>query len=607
MPPKKNNQSANKKKASSSANKNKPKQPQSQGGAQAQAGAENRPATPANDRSATATPVPEEARDEITVAFSIGSEYSTFTLLPKEAGARGEIIANEDGERQIPSVVAIAGTEEIAGTAAKAQAIRNIQGTAKHFFPLIGLSHDDPKVQSAAESSLIPIEANAETSLPEYVLTHAVHASDNDDAEQRETRYTPEQLTSILLGSLKQSAESYTSASVTRCVLSYPTDFTVGQQQALARAAEAQGMHVVSLIPEPVAAVLAFEHIKRTTANVGCNGLVMAVDIGASSTTLTLMNVFAGLFTQIAHTSIAQGGNHLDALLAGHFAADFTKRNDGLEPKSNKKAWEKLLVACETTRKVLSQTTTSNCHVESFMEGIDYVSVINRTRFETLAAKWKRAIDSAISDFLDAQNLDADEIDHVLCIGGVSASPMVHRLLEAKFGRAEMETGVDADEAVAYGTAIHGLQPKEHHSSTAQEHSDREAITPHLKFPIGVLDVNGHFSTVIPKDSPLPIKHAVVVPAGAQAGVLIQVAEGRELEPLPEEDEDADEDEDEDAPGVPLYKGTLLGEVAVVATEGQALDKVELVFTAQANGKLHVSATGIEAKTAHKVHVTLDL
>ncbi|KAI9188446.1 Hsp70 protein that interacts with Zuo1p [Blastocladiella emersonii ATCC 22665] len=605
MPPKRNNNSGKKKQAAPQKKK------------------DSRPATPAAEvpaQDGAASPAPaaaaaeEAAKAEITVAFSLGSEYATFTLLPAEAGQRGEIIANEDGERQIPAIVAIAGSEEIAGTAAKAQMIRNMVGTVRRFVPLVGLKFADPKVDAAAKATPVPVEENAD-GFPEFVLTHYVlpdNAKDEDEPEELTTRYTPENLTTVLLRTLKQSAESYTGARVARCVLSYPTDFSSEQQQSLVRAAQAAGMEVASLIPEPVAATLAYEHIKRTVGHTGCNGVTVVADVGASSTTISLMNQFAGLITPIAHTTLPIGGVTLDQALAGHFAADFKKRTQH-DTTTNRKATEKLLVACEIARKVLSQATIANCHVESFYEGIDYVSSVNRTRFETLAAKWKRQLDAGITDFLEAQNVDADEVDHVLLVGGVAFTPFVQRMFENKFGRAAIETQIDGDEAVAFGTAIHGLQPAAHHTAHGAEHADRETAAPHLTHAIGVLDTKGHFVTVIPRDTPIPVKHAVIVPVADAANVLVQVAEGRELEPLPESDDEAEEsdeeneDDDEEEDAIPLYKGTLLGELAVEATAGQALDKVELVFTVSAEGKLHVSATGIEKKTAHKVHITLDL
>ncbi|KAI9222837.1 heat shock protein Hsp70-6 [Blastocladiella britannica] len=594
MPPKRNAKSAGKKpaakKPAASTNSPKTSNPSSRSG------------TPAPDAS-TAADV--EAKTAITVAFSLGSEYATFTLLPTEAGQRGEVIANEDGERQIPAVVAIAGTEEIAGTAAKAQMIRNLSGTARRFVPLIGLGFNDAKVKAAAATSVVPIEQN-EAGEVEFVLTtaiHSDHAKEDDEPEVREVHYTPQALTAVLLRTLKQSAESYTGSPVGSCVLSYPTDFTVAQQEALVAAAADAGMSVTSLIPEPVAAALAFEHYKRTNSAHGCNGLVVALDAGATQTTITLLNVFAGLFSPIAHTTVAVGGTALDEALAGHFAADFAKRNGDVNPMANKKAAEKLRVACETTRKVLSQATTANCHVESFFEGIDYVSVINRSRFEMLAAKWKKALNEELDAFFDAQNVDVDEVDHVLVLGGLGFTPFVQRMLADKFGRATIETEVDPDEAVAYGAAIHALQPANHHSSHGAEHADREAVVPHLKHALGVLDAQGHFVTVIPRDTAIPVKHAVAVNDVDAARILVKIAEARELHPLPEGDEDED-DEEED---VPLYKGTLLGELPVVATDGKSFDKVELVFTVAEAGKLHVSATGIEKGTGHKVHVGLDL
>ncbi|KNE65783.1 hypothetical protein AMAG_09760 [Allomyces macrogynus ATCC 38327] len=569
----------------------------------------SRPSTPAPAAPATpvqaAAPEPEVvAKEAIAVALSLGSEYATVTLLPTAAGQRGEVIADEDGERQIPAVVAVAGAEEIAGTAAKNQMVRNLTGTVRRFVPLLGLKYSDAKVQAAIANSAVPVEENAE-GFPVFVITQWVHPEGNEDADavEKVSKYTVVDLTAVLLQSLKQSAESYTGSPVNRCLLSYATDFTPEQQQALVRAAQQAGMEVTSLIPEPVAAALAFEHIKRTNENLGCNGLAMVVDLGASTTTLSLCNLFAGLITPIAHTTIPLGGLDLDRVLFTHFAAEF-KKKQGHDIKGNRKAEEKLMLACELTRKVLSASTTSNCHVEAFYEGIDYVSVINRIRFEGLTGKWKRELEEAIRGFLDEQNVDADEIDHVLAVGGVAKIPMATRLLENVFGRAHIDTQVDGDEAVAYGTAIHGMQPAEHHSQ-ARNHDDREIVTPHLTHALGLLDARGDFVTVIPRDTPVPVKHAVTIEVDGAASAWLQIAEARELVPLPDEDEDKEDDEDDEA--LPLYKGTVVGEIAVAATKGNKFEKVDVVFTVHENGKLHVSATAHEASTHHKVHASVDI
>jgi L1 cell adhesion molecule like protein len=458
---------------------------------------------------------------------------------------------------------------------------------------------DNEIVQEAIAKSVVPIESNAD-GFPEWVVSHVTHDSNGEEISSKAVRYSCSDLVSILLGSLKQSAETYTGCPVDKCVLSYPTNFTAAQQKALVASANQVALEVTSLIPEPIAACLAHEHRMRTEQSLGCNGVTLVADIGATSTTFTLGNIFAGLFTTTAHTTIPFGGIDLDRVLFAHFVSEFKKKT-GHDVTGNRKAEEKLMLACEVTRKVLSTNNTANCHVESFYEGIDYVSVINRIRFDSLSGKWKKRFEEAVMEFLDNQSIDRDEIDHVLCVGGVCKTPFIVALFGNLFGRASINNEIDGDDVTAYGTAIHGLQDSQHHSE-AREHNDREVESPHLLHPLGILDSNGSFVTVVPRYSPLPLRHAVAIDVNS-ASVCLKIAEGREIVPIPEEGEDSN-DEDE---GVALYAGTEVGQLMLVSPNGAIFDRIELTLSVKEDGCVHVAAHGASPKLKEKVHVTLDL
>lgn len=423
------------------------------------------------------------------------------------------------------------------------------------------------------------------------------------------------ELITVLLKTLKQSAGSYIGADVDECFLSHPLDFQTHQIEALKQCAEKTGMRVVSMITEPMAAILAFqqEHFSNQNTLSSINGLWMVVDTGAFFTSLTLVNVVAGLYTMIGSASFIGGGLELDQALSEHFQRDFEKKH-GCKV-NQKKALQKMTLACETTRKVLSTHTSSSCHVESFYEGMDYAGVVNRLRFETLARTWRSKWEANLDSFLADVDMDPFEIDRVLCVGGVLKTPRFIQVLQNYFGNAVVDTCVESDLAISLGTAIHSLQSEQHGLLTSKS---PPATTPHLRYPLGLLNAKGDFLTLVPKFSPLPLfQHIVLEPSHQASAVCLKVAEGRELTPattLSPEDEaengppfqdqqaaDAPEDDGLE----PIYAGTVLGECDLKLDAG--IDTIDMVLRINTENVAQLSFTALHKATNEKQCVTLTL
>ncbi|KAL7749966.1 Hsp70 protein that interacts with Zuo1p [Sorochytrium milnesiophthora] len=634
MPPKRRNNKPQKSRADSPALK----QSEASSGTSSprKSGSRSGAASPelAADQPANQGPLPDQ---KSVVVFAIGTEYASVSLLPTAPGARGEVIANEDGERRIPVVVGLDAGEESVGTPAKAHFVRNIRSTVRRFLPLIGLSYDDPIVQEAKSRSVVPLEPHPdEQDMPAFVLTTTVHrestdADEDDEGEEKTMYLKPTDLLAMFLRTLKASAESFTGSPVTHCVLSHPVDFNSRQQAALVEAAKQANLVTLHVLPETSAALLMYESVDRSTPSASAapkNTLLL--DIGALTTTLSLFNVSSSLYTHLYHctTALADhlGGTALDQALFTHFSTEL-KRKSKIDVASDRKATEKLLLACELTRRVLSINTTANCHVESLSEGMDFSSVVNRVRFETMCRKWKQSLTAFVQQSLDNAGFASVEVDEVVLLGGVSRTPFVARLIDSLFPRANVRSQVEPDECVALGCATHGLQMYvDPHMTTyavdfvqgeADKHkNEEEAGVKHLRHPVGLLDAEGNFVVVLPRTTPIPVMHSFSIDCNGASSVALRWAEGRSRVPPPAEstaDEDNDGDNDDDAKeeeakkAAPVYQGTPLGDL-VIRSNGRKLEKVDVTITLKHNGHLHISAHAAEkGANGQKIHKTLDI
>ncbi|RUP48021.1 LOW QUALITY PROTEIN: hypothetical protein BC936DRAFT_145060 [Jimgerdemannia flammicorona] len=404
---------------------------------------------------------------------------------------------NPDGDRQIASVIAFSGVEEYTGNQAQAQIVRNPNHTVAAFRNLIGKSFSETEILTGSAAPVI--EKNG---LPAYEIPL-------DD--EKTVTFSVKEITSKYLRHIRCSAEAFLGNPITGAVLSIPSYFTDHQRDEFRAAATDAGIPVLQFIHESAAAALAYHVGQQGNMHEPRDQTVVIADLGGHSFDVTVLNVRSGMFNILATAHDTQlGGVTFDELLVAHFASEFKKKTK-IDVTENKKALAKLRASAEITKRTLTNQNQAPCSVESLADGLDFHGTINRLRFEILASKvFSRCLD-VIQEVLTKADLDPNEIDEVLLVGGSSRIPKLSTKLRDIFKSesTRIRLDIEPDEAVAYGCAIQasliqGFDPED----IAASIHPVITLTPHTAKPIGVIDAKGDFVVIVPRDTPLPVRRA---------------------------------------------------------------------------------------------------
>ncbi|KAF9431846.1 Hsp70 protein that interacts with Zuo1p [Entomortierella beljakovae] len=528
--------------------------------------------------------------ESVVIGINFGSTNSSIAVLAPNG--HFNVIANADGERMIPSVVGFTDDEEISGTQALQQAVRNPKNTLQGFRQLIGKKFEEVK----APSDVTHPDIVSKDGVPAYKVTF----------KGKEHIFTVPEVVTKQLKHIHEEAEAYLGSKVTGAVLAVPTYFTQNQRDVLAKAAADAGINVLQIIHEPVAAALAYNFGQSTGKGEAQDKTALVLDMGASSFDIAVLNVRSGIYTilETAHDE-ALGGEAFTAELVQLVAQEFKKKTK-VDVTGNKKALLKIRTAAEITKKQLARSASAPCSVESVAEGLDYHGSINRLRFELACTKLFAKCNTLIEHILEKSKLTAGAIDEILLVGGATRMPKFQSKIRDIFPETTMRLDQESDEAITVGSAaqaslIAGFEKEDIVAST----KENITVTPHTVKPIGVAGPNGEFFTIIPSHSPLPAKRMFEFgqAADGQQEVYFALYEG-EQDPLPPKKEkvekvdigsdDEDDEEEEELPAKPTYhKTTLLAEVVLK----------ELPAGAKA-GSLKIEAT-VQVDVSGKTTITL--
>ncbi|KAF8632368.1 hypothetical protein AX15_001903 [Amanita polypyramis BW_CC] len=411
------------------------------------------------------------------VGINLGNSYASIAVFTKESVA--ECIANQDGERQIACAIALIGQEVYIGNQAKPHLVKNAKNTIQGFRDLLGIAYedipsqwndtlvqhpDDPTIPAWKLEVLQP----APSPLPTSVTSNpsGSHASPNPSALATPasepvtvTRYiTPLEATTLFLRSIAQSAEDFLGKQLTGVVITVPGFFTPRQRSALLQAAKDASVPVLQLLDEAGAAALTtLSPTWSPTQPLPQDRVQVLIDVGHSSTTLTLLALRAGLIIPLASTTHPIGGHTLDQLLLKHFSTEFTKKTKtSLDPKdpSDRRSTQKLLLALEHTKRTISASpTAASLSIESLKAGIDFTTTINRLRFDLLARPFYTSVSSAVASLLASTEppTDATTIDEIVYVGGTASLPGLDEHLIVACGFRE-----DVEEAFKRGDVVGG-------------------------------------------------------------------------------------------------------------------------------------------------------
>lgn len=525
------------------------------------------------------------------IGINFGNSASSIAVAT--ADGKVDVIANQDGERSIPSALAYVGEDEYHGGQAVAQLLRNASNTIIGFRDYLGVDFADIDPTSAG-SGAKPINLDGKVG---YKITRA-----NDEVET----ISVDEVVTRHLKQLKLSAEDYIGSDIEGVVIAVPTNFTEAQKSALTASSEKAGLKVLQLIKEPSAALLAhtegFNELSK-------DKLFVVADFGGLRSDAAVISVRGGILT-VLETShdLELGGNKVDAALAEYFAKEFEKKYK-TNPRNNHKSLTKLYTAVVATKKTLSNVQSATISIDSLADGFDFHSSINRLRFEVAARSVLSQTSAFVEEIVKKAGFDNLDIDEVLLVGGSSFIPKVVSNLEFIFPEstkvisAAVAKAADPTDLISKGSAIQASL-----IASFDEEEVKEALLPvitntlHLPKALGILDGEGKFVQVLKSETSIPIKKSIKVQA-QKGEALISIYEADRdikettIEPKPKEakeqdEEDSDWSDDDDEPEIVREKvfvpKTKIADLVVDVSEGNT--EVEITFDINKDKKLRVFA-----------------
>ncbi|KAK4047001.1 Hsp70 protein that interacts with Zuo1p [Microbotryomycetes sp. JL201] len=546
--------------------------------------------------SGTATPQPrevEQVKDTRPAACGInfGQSFSSVAVINKEGLA--DCIANDDGERQIATALSFNGTEEYSGVPARTQLVRNPANTILGFRNLLGKTYDEVKSVKQPHNSAPIVDHNGE---PAFTVEY----------DGKPLTLTAHECAVRYLKVLLSYATDFIGRDITTAVLSVPSEFSQKQIDALVKAAEEAQIKVAQTIPESASALTAYAQTALTetdsTPSIDRNTVVL--DVGGTSTTVTVVAVRDGLFVPLSTvTDSTLGGDLFDEKLMDWFSKEFTKKTKVTVDASNHRAQMKLKLAVESTKKSLSASTSAPCSIESLADGMDFHGSVNRTRFDLLSNAVYSRIVAKVGDAVEQAKLEPLQIQEVVLVGGASKMPSLANKLFDLFDEdvTTVQNRIEPDEVLARGLALQAqtlLQPENVGLLQRALQSDSGILSASTTTsPIGIV-VGDEFSTVIEANSPLPVRRIIeFAPAKGAKQVLLSFHEGQQYvdvqqpEPTKQSNGHAGDDEDEFSDDEPEQVKTLKTKSVKALTDvlfqvdETSQDKVRLSIVVLQGGK----------------------
>ncbi|KAK3628922.1 Hsp70 protein that interacts with Zuo1p [Elasticomyces elasticus] len=519
--------------------------------------------------------------ERTAIGLVFGNSYSSIAHTSQQDGST-TVIANEDGDRQIPSILSYVAGEEYQGTQAKAQIVRNPRNTIAYFRDFLGKGFKDVD-PTPCHASAHPVDVDGSVA---FVVQEKEDGEDGE--EQEKSTLTVAEVTTRHLRKLKESASGYLGKDVNAAVITVPSDFSDAQKSALSEAASKAGIEVLQFIAEPIAALLAHDAKLQAAAESSSSPpdkIVLVADIGGTRSDIAVVASRGGIYTTLATAHDYElGGTQLDQILIEHAAKEFQKKNKkASDPRKNERSLAKLTLEAEAVKKSLSLGATASFSIESLADGIDFSLTVNRSRFELLANKVLMSFTRLIESAVQKADLDVLDIDEILLGGGSAHTPKIASNLQSHFPEsavviapATSATAINPSELTARGAAIQasliaGFETSEIASSTEAV----VTVTPHLRNAIGLVTGNDGFAVVVAAETPAPVRRTVQVEVKDGGDVLVRLAEGvREISVKTEEKaktngnakkDDSDEDDSDDEPEETREKVWKAGKVLAEA------------------------------------------
>ncbi len=369
------------------------------------------------------------------IGIDLGTTNSAMAVME---GGEATIIANAEGGRTTPSIVAInKNGERLVGQTAKRQAVLNPDNTIFSVKRLIGRTIDDPEIKR--DIDLMPYQI--------------VKAEGHVKVKMGDKDFTPEEVSAMILSKLKADAEKFLGQPVTEAVITVPAYFNDAQRQATKDAGKIAGLEVKRIINEPTAAALAYGLDKKKEEK------VVVYDLGGGTFDVSVLELGDGVFeVKSTNGDTHLGGDDFDLVLIDYLIAEF-KKDQGIDLKVDKPAMQRLKEAAEKAKIELSTTNESSVNIPFITadaQGPKHLDIsLSRAEFEKLVLELVEKTLKPCKEALADAKISKEKIDEIILVGGMTRMPLVQKKVEEFFGKKPLQ-GVNPDEVVAIGAAIQG-------------------------------------------------------------------------------------------------------------------------------------------------------
>jgi molecular chaperone DnaK len=493
------------------------------------------------------------------IGIDLGTTNSCVAIME---GGDPVVIANQEGNRTTPSVVAIAESgERLVGQVARRQAITNSENTVYAVKRMIGRKYSSKEIQYDVKISA-------------YKITEAP----NGDAQVtvRGKNYSPAEISAMILTKMKQTAEDYLGEKVTDAVITVPAYFNDSQRQATKDAGKIAGLNVLRIINEPTAAALAYGLDKKKDEKIA------VFDLGGGTFDISILELGEGVFeVKSTNGDTHLGGEDFDQRVMDYLVAEF-KKDQGIDLRTDKMALQRLKEAAEKAKMELSTTMETDINlpfITADASGPKHLNIkLSRAKLESLVEDLIDKVVGPCQTALKDANLSIKDIDEVILVGGMTRMPRVQQKVKEIFGK-EPHKGVNPDEVVAVGAAIQG-------GVLAGDVKDVLLldVTP---LSLGIETLGGVMTRLIEKNTTIPSKKSQIFSTAAdnQPAVSIHVLQG--------ERQMAGDNRT-------LGRFELVG----IPPAPRGVPQIEVTFDIDANGIVHVNAKDLGTGKEQSIKIT---